>query len=250
MFRRSSSYAAAVVETAGSGLVPLFREILKSQNGRHYTVDTFRRYEGGGLGAEIGGDVILMGSLGFMKLMRVRMSEGTRLRQAVYMAINGELAVVFALNYAPAPQVKADLLCISRLKGLLPVLATRDFMITPQFLKQRYKLLSRPDRIPDRGGARAALRAGSASEAEAGGTDGQKQLLLLRDGGFRRALDAQRDTVCRRYLHCGKRDRDGSPVLPDFYRLLAGGLGMESGRSTRFCGLLPPLLVTSLSGRV
>lgn len=138
-------YAAAVVETAGSGLVPLFREILKSQNGRHYTVDTFRRYEGGGLGAEIGGDVILMGSLGFMKLMRVKMSEGTRLRQAVYMAVNGELAVVFALNYAPAPQVKADLQCISRLKGLLPVLATRDFMITPQFLKQRYKLS--PDRI-------------------------------------------------------------------------------------------------------
>lgn len=84
-------YAAAVVETAGSGLVPLFREILKSQNGRHYTVDTFRRYEGGGLGAEIGGDVILMGSLGFMKLMRVRMSEGTRLRQAVYMATMGSL---------------------------------------------------------------------------------------------------------------------------------------------------------------
>ena len=138
-------YAAAVVETAGSGLVPLFREILKSQNGRHYTVDTFRRYEGGGLGAELGGDVVLMGSLAFMKLMRVRMPEGTRLRQAVYLAINGELAAVFALNYDPAPAVRAGLQSLTRMNGLLPLLATRDFMITPQFLKQRYKLS--PDRI-------------------------------------------------------------------------------------------------------
>ena len=75
---------------------------MHSQNGRHYRVDTFRRYEGGGLGAEIQGDVILMGSIGFMKLMKVRMPEGTRLKQAVYLSVNGDLAAVFALNYAPA----------------------------------------------------------------------------------------------------------------------------------------------------
>lgn len=138
-------YAAAVVSTAGSGLVPLFEEILHSQNGRRYTVDTFRRYEGGGLGAEMGGDVVLMGSLAFMKLMRVRMPEGTRLRQAVYLAINGELAAVFALNYEPAPTVRAGLGALTHLRGLLPILATRDFMITPQLLRQRYKLP--PDRV-------------------------------------------------------------------------------------------------------
>ncbi|MEI3078064.1 MAG: hypothetical protein V8T00_01725 [Oscillospiraceae bacterium] len=71
-------FANAVVQTAGSGLAPLFEEIMHNQNGRHYGVDTFRRYEGGGLGAEIRGDVILMGSLGFMKLMRVHMPEGAR----------------------------------------------------------------------------------------------------------------------------------------------------------------------------
>ena len=89
-----------MVQTAGSGLVPLFEEIMHNQNGRHYGVDTFRRYEGGGLGAEIRGDVILMGSLGFMKLMRVHMPEGARVKQAVYLSVNGELAAVFALSYA------------------------------------------------------------------------------------------------------------------------------------------------------
>lgn len=138
-------YADAVVQTAGSGLTPLFEEMMRSQNGRHYHVDAFRRYEGGGLGAEIGGDVVLMGSFGFMKLMKVQMPEGTKLKQAVYLSINAELAAVFALTYAPASNVKSSLFAAARSNGLVPILATRDFMITPQFLKQRYKLA--PERI-------------------------------------------------------------------------------------------------------
>ena len=110
------------------------------QNGRRYTVDSFRRYEGGGLGATIRGDVVLMGSIAFMKLMRVRVPEGIRLKQAVYLSIGGELAAVFALNYAPAESVRAGLAAVLRAGNLVPVLATRDFMITPQFLKLRYKI--------------------------------------------------------------------------------------------------------------
>ena len=132
-------YANAVVQTAGSGLVPLFEQMMHDQNGRRYTVDTFRRYEGGGLGATIR-DVVLMGSIAFMKLMRVRVPEGTRLKQAVYLSVNGELTAVFALNYAPAESVRAGLSAVLRAGSLVPVLATRDFMITPQFLKLRYKI--------------------------------------------------------------------------------------------------------------
>ena len=140
-----AGYATAVVETAGSGLVPLFQEILQSQNGRRFTVDTFRRYEGGGLGAEIRGDVVLMGSLAFMRLMRVQMPPDVNVKQAVYLSVNGELAAVFALHYAPASKVSSALTAAVRSKGLTPVLATRDFMITPQFLRYRYKLP--PERV-------------------------------------------------------------------------------------------------------
>ena len=133
-------YANAVVQTAGSGLAPLFEQMMHDQNGRRYSVDSFRRYESGGLGATIRGDVVLMGSIAFMKLMRVRVPEGTRLKQAVYLSVNGELAAVFALNYAPAESVRAGLSAALRAGALVPVLATRDFMITPQFLKQRYKI--------------------------------------------------------------------------------------------------------------
>ena len=138
-------YASAVVETAGSGLTGVFDEMMREQNGRRFTVDTFRRYEGGGLGAEISGDVVLMGSLAFMKLMKVRMPEGTRLKQAVYLSINSELAAVFALSYAADEAAKESLQSAVRVKGLMPILATRDFMITPQLLKHRYKIP--PERI-------------------------------------------------------------------------------------------------------
>lgn len=138
-------YATAVVQTAGSGLAPLFEQMMHDQNGRRYTVDTFRRYESGGLGASIHGDVVLMGSIAFMKLMRVRVPEGTRLKQAVYLSVNGELTAVFALNYAPAESVRASLNAVLRAGALVPILATRDFMLTPQFLKLRYKIP--PERI-------------------------------------------------------------------------------------------------------
>ena len=139
-------YANAVVQTAGSGLVPLFEQMMHDQNGR-----------------------------------RVRVPEGTRLKQAVYLSVNGELTAVFALNYAPAESVRAGLASVLRAGALVPVLATRDFMITPQFLKQRYKIppehiefpiveeraaLSEPETV--RSGTQGALMARSSFASFAG----------------------------------------------------------------------------------
>ena len=190
-----------------------------------------------------------MGSLGFMKLMRVRMSEGTRLRQAVYMAINGELAVVFALNYAPAPQVKADLLCISRLKGLLPVLATRDFMITPQFLKQRYKLS--PDRIEfPTVEERARLSAPEALRKP-------KQGALMVRSSFSCFVTAVSGA---RSMRSATRSAAGISIAGSvigtavlfFLTFIGSSQAVSAWNLTLYTllWLLPPLLVTSLSGRV
>lgn len=133
-------YAAAVVEASGSGLTPLFQELRRSNNGRLFAVSQFRRYEGGGYGAEIGGDVVLLGSLRFMQLMGVYMHEGTKVKNAVYLSINGEMCAVFALNYAPSGKVRRGLRQIVGAGGLTPVFATRDFLITPLMMEERYKV--------------------------------------------------------------------------------------------------------------
>lgn len=241
-------YGAAVVASAGSGLAPLFEEMMQSQNGRHYSVDTFRRYEGGGLGAEIRGDVILMGSLAFMKLMKVRMPEGARLKQAVYLSINSELAAVFALTYAPAAAARNSLLAATRTKGLLPILATRDFMITPQFVKQRYKIS--PDRI-EFPTVEERARLSSPEAAKSG-----KQGALMVRGGFSSFIAA---VVGARSLHASA---VGSMVislaggafgaLMLFFLAFIGSVQAASALNVFLLAvlwLLPNLLITALTGR-
>ena len=138
--RQVVGYATAVVQAAGSGLLPLFEEVMKNENARRYTVDSFRQYEGGGLGAEIRGDVVLLGSLAFMRLMGVQVPGGTRVQSAVYISVNKELAGVFALSYGPSGGTRNGLQQVLHSPGLTPILATRDFMITPGLVKKRYKI--------------------------------------------------------------------------------------------------------------
>ena len=138
--RQVVGYATAVIQAAGSGLLPLFEEVMKQEDGRRYKADSFRQYEGGGLGAEIRGDVVLLGSLAFMRLMGVPVPEGTKVQSALYISVNKELVGVFALTYQPSAGTRNGLGRIMRSAGLTPVLATRDFMITPALVKRRYKV--------------------------------------------------------------------------------------------------------------
>ncbi len=133
-------YVCAVIGQAGGSLVPLFQELMENQNGRNCTVDQFKRYEAGGLGAEIYGDVVLVGSLAFMQLMGVHMAEGTKVKQAVYISINGELAGVFAINYVPSGASRSALQALCHNRRLKTVLAVQDFMITPSLLHKKYQV--------------------------------------------------------------------------------------------------------------
>lgn len=93
------AYGSAVISAAGSGLSKIFEEQLEIRGARRYSVSKLRRYEVGGVGAEIGPDSVLVGSLRFMQSTGVDMPAGTRVSQAVYVAINGSLAGVFAVHY-------------------------------------------------------------------------------------------------------------------------------------------------------
>ncbi len=206
--RQVVGYATAVVQAAGSGLLPLFEELMKSENGRRYTADSFRQYEGGGLGAEIRGDVVLLGSLPFMRLMGVHVPEGTRVQSAVYISVNKELTGVFALTYAPSAGSRSGLQAVAHSQGLTPILATRDFMITPALVKKRYKISA--DRLEFPVVAERARL--SAPEA---GAHGRQGALMARDSfaSFSAAVTGGR--LLRRTVH--------SAVVVS---LLSGILGM------------------------
>ena len=135
---RMIAYAAAAFRSSGSALDPVFEDLLVTHNGRHYTVDNFRFYDSGGIGASIMQDVVLLGSLDFMRRMGVHMDKGARVRQAVYMSLNGELAAVFAVRYTPPENLRRGLAAIAGNRHFKGILVTRTFLGTPSFLKVKF----------------------------------------------------------------------------------------------------------------
>lgn len=146
---RVIAYALAALNAANSPLVDLFETLLQSQLGSHYPVADHRFYDIGGIGAEIFDDIVLVGSLAFMRSMGVHMPEGARVRQAVYVSVNGELAGVFALRYKPNHSTKTGLRSVLANRNFSVVLATRDFLITPELISSKYELSAAALRFPD-----------------------------------------------------------------------------------------------------
>ena len=137
---RVTSYALAALEIAGSPLADLFRSLLKNQYTRAYAVTDHRIYNNSGVGIEIAGDIVLVGPLSFMKSMGVHMPTGTRVRQAVYVSINGELAGIFAIKYKANNSTRSGLKDVLANRNFSVVVATRDFLISPELIAAKYEL--------------------------------------------------------------------------------------------------------------
>ena len=144
------AYATALIKANGGALVGLFSQLLDSRNGYYYTVEHINTYSGGGIGGEIGDDAVLVGTLEFMQDMGVDMGEGTRVSQAVYAAIDGELCGVFAVAYQKAKSTAAGLRTLCGYRGLTPVVLCQDFMLTESFIKSKFGINSRRMAFPGR----------------------------------------------------------------------------------------------------
>ncbi len=144
------AYAAALICAVGGGMEPLFRQLLESRSGYHYSVDTLRGYPGGGVGGEINGEAVLAGSLGFMQAMGVDMPQGTRVSQAVYVAIDGSLSGVFAITYTKVKSAAMGLTTLCAYRGLTPVMTGGDFMLTESFIRNKFGVNTRRMVFPDR----------------------------------------------------------------------------------------------------
>ncbi len=129
---------ATLIRDAGSGLDRIFHDLLRSQGAIYRRCDQFAVYEGG-LTALVRGDQVLVGSAAFMHLMEISLPQGLGVKNAVFCAINGDLAGVFALNYSLHGAVSPSIDALIRNK-IGPILATRDFNLIPAMLRQRFKL--------------------------------------------------------------------------------------------------------------
>ena len=157
------AYTTAVMVADGGGLAPLFNQLLESRNGYHFEVETLRRYSNGGVGGVVNGETVLVGTRSFMKEMGIEIPEGAKINQAVYAAIDGVLNGLFAITYNKTKSTAIGLTTLCAYRGLTPVVTAGDFMLTEEFVANKFGVNTRRMIFPDRK-KRNALAAEKISE--------------------------------------------------------------------------------------
>ncbi len=144
------SYSASLIAACGGALVPVFQQLLKSRNAASLKVDTFRNYGEGGIGGEIQGEPVLLGTLKFLQDMGVEIPEGTMVNQAVYAAIDGQLCAVYAISYAKMRSAAAGLVTLNSYRKITLVKLPGDFMLTEEFLRSKFNIKGKRVLFPAR----------------------------------------------------------------------------------------------------
>ena len=237
------SYTASLICQAGGGLEHVFRQLLTSRGGRELPVTNFRDYGEGGIGGEVCGESVLMGTYSFLRDMGVEVPGGSAVNQAVYAAIDGDLCAVVAISYAKMRSSSAGLVSLSSSRKLTPILVGSDFMITADMLREKFGINTR--------------RMGFPSQEE------RTELASRQIDGdaFASALTTREDLTSFAYAISGARALRVSAVLGTVIHVLGGLLGMVIMLALAYLGsaelltptnvllyqlvwLLPGLLVT------
>lgn len=144
------SLTASLITAAGGGLVPVFQQLMKNRSVEAHPVKNFQNYGTGGIGGEVCGEPVLLGSLNFLQDMGVVIPEGTMVNQAVYAAIDGQLCAVFAISYAKMRSAAAGLVTLCGHRSVAPVILCGDFMLTESFLQSKFGVKTRRIVFPTR----------------------------------------------------------------------------------------------------
>lgn len=142
------SLTTSLLTTAGGTLLPVFQQLLKNRGGSLHSVQDFREYEDGGIGGVVCGHAMLLGSQSFLQSMGVEIPEGTMVSQAVYAALDGRLAAVYAISYAKMRSAAAGLVTLCGYRRLTPVVLCSDFVLTEAFIREKFDLKSRRIAFP------------------------------------------------------------------------------------------------------
>ena len=167
-----SAYAAAAAHAAGCGLERVFEGLAVGENAPRETAQDLSFYEQGGFGCTIRGESVLLGTASFLRKQDVRLPSNINLKTGIFLAIDHQLAAVFAVKYEASENVDYALRTLRRSR-ITPILAVRDPNITPALLKRKFykKIKVEYPQLTDR----VAL-----SEAEE--DRGLPRALLLREG--------------------------------------------------------------------
>jgi len=144
------AYTAALITLSGGGLVPVFKQLRTSRSAPEYTAENFQYYGNGGIGGEVCGEPVLLGTLNFLQDMGVDIPEGTMVNQAVYASIDGQLSAVYAISYAKMRSASAGLVTLNSYRKITPLMLCGDFMLTEEFIRSKFDIKTRRIVFPTR----------------------------------------------------------------------------------------------------
>jgi len=136
--------ALSVLNASGSGLYDAFIANLPRQPMNLPVAESFEFFETGGMSAYVNSEKVLIGTSNFILRMGIRIPEGVNAKSSVFVAVNMQLAGAYTIKYDSQLSVKRALTYMVKRK-LIPVLAVRDFNITPQMVETRFKV--NPDNV-------------------------------------------------------------------------------------------------------
>ncbi len=137
---KTNLFVMSMLKASGSGLYDVFCGYLHRMDGGALpVVENFEFFENGGLGAYVNGEKVLLGSAGFIMRSGIRIPESVNAKNSIFLAINMQLAGHFTLKYDSQPSVRRALHYFVHRK-VVPVIASRDFNITPSMVELKFKL--------------------------------------------------------------------------------------------------------------
>ncbi|MDP4109884.1 MAG: hypothetical protein Q8878_07655, partial [Bacillota bacterium] len=141
-------YAGSVIAESETGLKKVFLDLMREQYIKQGNVSELKFFDSGGISADVNGDHILIGSPMFLLRMGVRIGEGVRIKNGVFVAVNVSLAGIFAMKYEASETVQSAFRLLRRFK-VSPIAAVRDFNLTPGLLENKFKLKSQWFEYPE-----------------------------------------------------------------------------------------------------
>ena len=130
---RTVSYTASVIRASGSGLRYLFDKLLRAEGSSYLPIDKIVMQDTGLIG-QCQDQQILVGNSDFMSRQGIALPPGIKAKDAVFCAVDRDLVGMFVLRYTLHPSILPSLQTMIAHR-ISPVMATRDFNLTPHRLR-------------------------------------------------------------------------------------------------------------------
>ncbi len=168
------SYTSAMIRAEESNLLQVFQQLPRSRDSADHIVEDFTEHPGGIAGL-VDGCSVLVGTAQCMEASGISLPEGSKVAQAIYTAVDGQLSGVFAVTYSRSKFSAQGLRTLCGDRSVLPTVVACDFQLTPRFIREKLAVGSNRLVFPDRS-ARLELSRTEAPE------DSIAIALMTRDG--------------------------------------------------------------------